>query len=156
MGEFPGIQSPLAMELSGNRAYVLDSQELSIFDLSKPDQLTLLGSAPASGRLLALGDGVALVGAPSAIEVVDIRTASHPTNVARNTVGMQFGLEIETRSLGGISMDGRTGFLGFAGGGLMVYDLSNPENLNFRGGVPIDGIPGLMGPRVQWARIPSK
>ena len=69
VGVFPNLQMPAAMELSGDRAYVLDSKGLSSFDLSRPDRPEMRGTTPASGNFPALGDRLALVGAPEGMWV---------------------------------------------------------------------------------------
>ncbi|NCW28266.1 MAG: hypothetical protein EBV83_08260, partial [Verrucomicrobia bacterium] len=144
VGVFPNLQMPAAMELSGDRAYVLDSKGLSIFDISRPDRPEMLGTTPASGNFLALGDGLALVGVPGSFSVIDVRNPSHPTNVAQHSVRMQVSMTASV-ALTGLAMNGRLAYVGFPGGGLMVYDLSDPAKLEFRGGLNPSGDPGFSG-----------
>lgn len=104
----------------------------------------MLGTTPASGNFLALGDGLALVGVPGSFSVIDVRNPSHPTNVAQHSVRMQVSMTA-SEALTGLAMNGRLAYVGFPGGGLMVYDLSDPEKLEFRGGVSPSGDPGFIG-----------
>ena len=144
VGVFPNLEMPAAVELSGDLAYVLDSKGLSIFDISRPDRPEMLGTTPASGNILALGDGLALVGVPGSFSVIDVRNPSHPTNVAQHSVRMQVSMTA-SEALTGLAMNGRLAYVGFPGGGLMVYDLSDPEKPEFRGGVSPSGDPGFIG-----------
>jgi len=144
VGVFPNLEIPAAVELSGDLAYVLDSKGLSIFDISRPDRPEMLGTTPASGNILALGDGLALVGVPGSFSVIDVRNPSHPTNVAQHSVRMQVSMTA-SEALTGLAMNGRLAYVGFPGGGLMVYDLSDPEKPEFRGGVSPSGDPGFIG-----------
>ena len=144
VGVFPNLEIPVAVELSGDLAYVLDSKGLSIFDISRPDRPEMLGTTPASGNFLALGDGLALVGVPGSFSVIDVRNPSHPTNVAQHSVRMQVSMTA-SEALTGLAMNGRLAYVGFPGGGLMVYDLSDPEKPEFRGGVSPSGDPGFIG-----------
>ena len=144
VGVFPNLEMPAAVELSGDLAYVLDSKGLSIFDISRPDRPEMLGTTPASGNFLALGDGLALVGVPGSFSVIDVRNPSHPTNVAQHSVRMQVSMTA-SEALTGLAMNGRLAYVGFPGGGLMVYDLSDPEKPEFRGGVSPSGDPGFIG-----------
>ena len=144
VGVFPNLEIPVAVELSGDLAYVLDSKGLSIFDISRPDRPEMLGTTPASGNILALGDGLALVGVPGSFSVIDVRNPSHPTNVAQHSVRMQVSMTA-SEALTGLAMNGRLAYVGFPGGGLMVYDLSDPEKPEFRGGVSPSGDPGFIG-----------
>ena len=104
----------------------------------------MLGTTPASGNILALGDGLALVGVPGSFSVIDVRNPSHPTNVAQHSVRMQVSMTA-SEALTGLAMNGRLAYVGFPGGGLMVYDLSDPEKPEFRGGVSPSGDPGFIG-----------
>ena len=144
VGVFPNLEIPAAVELSEDLAYVLDSKGLSIFDISRPDRPEMLGTTPASGNFLALGDGLALVGVPGSFSVIDVRNPSHPTNVAQHSVRMQVSMTA-SEALTGLAMNGRLAYVGFPGGGLMVYDLSDPEKPEFRGGVSPSGDPGFIG-----------
>jgi hypothetical protein len=144
VGVFPNLEIPAAVELSEDLAYVLDSKGLSIFDISRPDRPEMLGTTPASGNILALGDGLALVGVPGSFSVIDVRNPSHPTNVAQHSVRMQVSMTA-SEALTGLAMNGRLAYVGFPGGGLMVYDLSDPEKPEFRGGVSPSGDPGFIG-----------
>ena len=144
VGVFPNLEIPVAVELSEDLAYVLDSKGLSIFDISRPDRPEMLGTTPASGNILALGDGLALVGVPGSFSVIDVRNPSHPTNVAQHSVRMQVSMTA-SEALTGLAMNGRLAYVGFPGGGLMVYDLSDPEKPEFRGGVSPSGDPGFIG-----------
>ena len=144
VGVFPNLEIPVAVELSEDLAYVLDSKGLSIFDISRPDRPEMLGTTPASGNFLALGDGLALVGVPGSFSVIDVRNPSHPTNVAQHSVRMQVSMTA-SEALTGLAMNGRLAYVGFPGGGLMVYDLSDPEKPEFRGGVSPSGDPGFIG-----------
>jgi hypothetical protein len=109
--------SSLAVAVQGEYAFVGQSAEFAVVDISDPAQPRRVAYLPVAANDIVLRDGFAYVTNAAGLTVIDVRQPAQP---------VQVGFQPATSALGSLAVAGDYAYAGAPGSGLFVYAISEP------------------------------